>query len=344
MKYLFMPVITFVLICTLAYDGVPRPARSLRAIADERRLLIGACVSTRHLQANEDYRATLANEFNSIVAENDMKFHRLQPRKGEFAFGNADRLVAFAKENDMSVRGHTLMWHDSVPAWLKETAWSKEELREILKTHIETVLERYKGKIFAWDVVNEAITDEGEWRESIWYDTLGEDFLFDAFRWARETDPNTKLFYNDYSAEPVNTKSDRIYALVQDMKENGVPIDGVGFQLHIRAEDELDVESIRENIRRLANLGLEVHFTEVDVRIRKPVTEEKLALQAQRYRELMELFLSEPNCTAFLTWGVSDRYSWIPGHFEGYDDALLFDRAFLPKPAYEALYQSIEQN
>jgi len=319
-----------------------RTEDSLRSLAEPHQIFIGTCVSPRALLGDAQYAEILKNEYNMVTAENAMKFHQTQPQKGEFSFNNADTIVDFALQHDMKVRGHTLVWHLYQPKWLTEKKWEKDELNAILKNHINTVAGRYRGKIHAWDVVNEAIETDGSMRESFWYQTLGRDYIDNAFRWAREADPEALLIYNDFDSEGLSKKSDAIYNLVKGMQERGVPIDGVGFQLHVKAADYAHPDDIRKNIQRLGALGLEVHFTEIDVRVKLPADAAKLKQQAQCYRDLMNICLSEPNCTSFVTWGFTDKYSWVYRFFPGFGDALVFDKDYQAKPAYTGLQEILK--
>jgi endo-1,4-beta-xylanase len=204
----------------------------------------------------------------------------------------------------------------------------------------------YKGKIFAWDVVNEAVDDNNKMRESVWYKVIGPDYIEQAFRFAREADPDAKLFYNDYNTEGMGSKSGAVYKMVKELKEKGVPIDGVGLQMHIGAApgEAPSAKALAANIKRLNDLGLEVHITEMDVKIQKlsGTDEEKFQKQADVYAMVLKTCLEAENCTALVTWGLTDQFSWIPG-FTGHPDApLLFDKKYQPKPAYHALIKVLQ--
>lgn len=309
----------------------------LRMLAERQHLSIGAAVSSRALKEDAVYGEYLTQEFNLLTAENAMKFRRLHPNPDRFDFERTDQLVSFALSNQMQVRGHTLVWHYSLPDWLKEGDWSRDEAITILENYIKTVVGRYRGQILAWDVVNEAVADDGTFRKSFWFEVIGPEYIEMAFRWAREADPDALLFYNDYGGEGLNNKSDAIYQLVKSLVEASVPIDGVGFQMHVAVGDSPPPQDVASNMNRLAELGLQAHITEMDVRIRQPAIPEDFARQAEIYQSMLEVCLTAENCDTFITWGFSDRYSWIPSHFQGWGDALLFDMAFQPKPAYDAL-------
>jgi endo-1,4-beta-xylanase len=215
-------------------------------------------------------------------------------------------------------------------------------------------MKHYAGKVFAWDVVNESFLADGSIEPSVWYDGPGIGFkgkgtayIEQAFRWAREADPKALLFYNDYDTEGINPKSDAVYEMVKDFRARGVPIDGVGIQAHIFKMDAADLASVKANIARLAALGLQVHITEMDVALDVDsagnlLDKSGLQKQADVYRLIAEACFAEPRCTAFMTWGITDKYSWIPQYTKGKQgDALLFDRAYKPKPAYAAVVEAL---
>ena len=314
----------------------------LRAIAQQKNFFVGTAVNAEILKNDASYRETLAREFNLVVAENSMKFHNLQPVRGQFDFEATDRIIDFALENNMAVRGHTLLWHRSVPDWLAQGDWSRQEVMNILETHIKTVVGRYRGKVSAWDVANEVLDGKGDLRDSFWRKAIGDDYVEMAFRWAREADPDALLMYNEFDAEGMNAKSDGVYAFVQALQAKGVPIDGIGFQSHFREGAHPSVNDISRNMARLDELGIAVHVTEMDVRIQQSASAAALVSQAETYQQMMQACLDAVNCNTFATWGFSDRYSWIPDAFEDYGRALPFDEDFKPKPTYQELVNTLE--
>jgi endo-1,4-beta-xylanase len=317
-------------------------------------MLIGAAVRPAQL-SEAAYASTLAHEFNMLEPEDALKWEVVHPEPRTFDFSQADQLVDFATRHGMKVRGHTLVWHRQNPKWLTEGKYNSSELAEILEKHIKTVVGHYRGKIFAWDVVNEA-SDElhpGQLRSTIWRDqpgiglaANGYAYMERCFRWAHEADPQALLFYNEGAdTEVVNPKSDAIYALIRDFRQRGVPIDGVGLQMHI-SNLHADVASISANIKRFTALGVQVHITEMDVAL--PVDAEgnarveDLQTQADVYRQIATACLSHPGCTAIQTWGFTDKYSWIGSHSKKTQGAaLLFDRNYRAKPATEALRNAL---
>ena len=310
--------------------------RYLRDLAEQRGFFIGTAVSTGAFARGETtYCEVLKHEFNVLVAENMMKFSELCPSQNNYNWTTADALVDFAVANGMKLRGHTLVWHQQLPRWVTNGTWTAQAAQALLEQHIKTVVGRYRGKIWSWDVVNEAIADTGDLRtDSFWYQHIGPEYIAMAFRWAHEADPEATLYYNDYEAEALSPKSDAIYGLVRALKQADVPLHGVGWQMHLTEGWRVTMEH-RRNAERLRELGLELSVTEMDVRLKTPATAAQLESQAVSYREALEFALE--HCVALLTWGFTDKYSWIPGFRSGYGAALPFDDDYQPKPAYNAM-------
>jgi endo-1,4-beta-xylanase len=321
----------------------PRTGSGLRDLAGQRGFLVGAAVDPSLLSVDA-YARTLGGEFNLVVPENAMKFAATEPARGQYNFCGADQVVAFAQANGMKIRGHTLVWQQSLPTWLTQGNYSSADAAKILQDHIAAVAGRYKGKLIAWDVVNEAIAYGAPYgpQPSYWLTMLGSGYVEMAFRWARDADPTAKLFYNDTGGEGLGAKSDAVYNLVAGLVSRGVPIDGVGLQMHATLAGAPSASSISTNLKRLGALGLEVHITEMDVRLPVPASANDLAVQAAVYRNVLSACLENSNCTALLTWGVSDANSWIPAAYPGFGAALLFDPQFLPKPAMAAIEGLLE--
>lgn len=316
----------------------------LRDLAEARGLSIGAAVQVSALD-DDAYAGLLAREFNLVVPETAMSFKSTRPDRSQFDFSLGDRVVAFAQEHNMAVRGQVLVWDHQLPDWLVEGDFSRDAWLAILKEHIQVTVSHYRGKVVAWDVVNEAIDDDGLLRDTIWMRNIGPGYIALAFRWAREADPNVLLFYNDHLGEGLNRKSQAIYALASGLLQAGVPIDGIGMQMHTWLEGPPGADELAANMQRLADLGLRVQITEMDVRTQyHPSTNEteKLDLQADMYRQAITTCLAAPNCDTFITWGLTDRYSWIPGFSGTPDIPLLFDMQSQPKPAYDAVRQALE--
>lgn len=319
-------------------------AVTLRSLAQARHIWVGTAVAVHPLDNDPSYAQLLRKEFNILTPENDMKFEVVHPEPDRYDFSGADEIVAFARQNGMLVRGHTLVWDNQLPEWVVNGTFSRSEWLSLLQNHIYMVAGHFRGKVAAWDVVNEALDDQGGLRDTIWLRAIGPEYIALAFRWAHEADPDALLFYNENGAEGLNRKSQAVYALVKGLREAGVPVHGVGFQMHTWLGGPPPKEELLANMERLGELGLQVQITEMDVRIQysQQALTERLALQAEEYRTVFGACLDAPNCTAFLTWGATDRYSWIP-YVTGKPDApLLFDEAGVPKAAYYSLVELME--
>ncbi|HET6176632.1 MAG TPA: endo-1,4-beta-xylanase [Candidatus Sulfotelmatobacter sp.] len=243
---------------------------SLREAASPSGVLIGTAVRPG-LLSEAAYSATLAREFNMVEPEDAMKWWVVRREAGAFDFRAGDEVVRYAQAHGMKVRGHCLVWDHNNPDWLVQGHFSPSQMSQLLKEHITTEMKHYAGPVFAWDVVNEALDEKGQLKDSPWYNQPGIGFaekgtayVEQAFRWAHEADPKALLFYNENGGEGLTTKSDAIYAMVKDFKHRGVPLDGVGLQMHISRLD-IDTAPIAANIARLTALGLLVHITELDV-------------------------------------------------------------------------------
>jgi endo-1,4-beta-xylanase len=330
-------------------------AQTLREYADKIGVLVGTAVQPSRF-SEPAYATTLAREFNMIEAENAMKWGAIRPDRDTFSFKSGDEIIDFARTRNMKVRGHCLLWSEYNPAWLSKGQFTTGQLSDLLRAHITTVIKHYSGKIFAWDVVNEAFEADGDIESSLWYDSpgiglkgKGTAYIEQAFRWARAADPKTLLFYNDYDSEGLNAKSDAVYSMVKDFKQRDVPIDGVGLQMHIFNLSTKDITDLDANISRLAALGLQVHITEMDVALPLDAKGElanpaDLMRQADIYRYVANACFRHPRCTAFQTWGFTDKYTWVPGFTKGAKGApLLFDQSYARKPSYKALLDALQQ-
>jgi Beta-1,4-xylanase len=341
-----------------AQDGAesPRPFRNTRELPSLKeiyadRFLVGFATGLEFFQMEE----MLAHHYNALTPGNEMKWASVQPAPGRFNFTAADLQARFAEEHGMKLIGHTLVWHAQTPGWVWEhpdgRPRTREEGLELLEEHIRAVAGRYAGRIYQWDVVNEAVEQHGgvwQLRDSPWLRVIGEDYIEHAFRIAHEADPNALLFYNDYSTTDPG-KRDRIYQLAKDLLDKGVPIHGIGMQGHWSLYGP-SPERIRAAIEKFASLGLKVSITELDVSVyeysdrsnRYPtgLPETLLHQQAERYAELFRIFDEYQHVIDRVTfWGTTDLYSWLNHHPEPNrpDHPLLFDRVGEPKPAFWAV-------
>jgi endo-1,4-beta-xylanase len=325
--------------------------QTLREAADSAHVLVSAAVRPS-LLSEAAYSATLAREFNMVEAEDAMKWWTVRHEEGGFDFREGDDVVGFARAHGMKVRGHCLVWDHNNPEWLTQGRFTPAQMSHLLREHINTVMKHYAGQVFAWDVVNEAMEENGRFKDSPWYNQpgiglaeKGSGYIEQAFRWAHEADPQALLFYNEAEGEGLNRKSDAIYAMVKDFKGRGVPIDGVGLQMHISSLD-LDPAPIGANIARLTALGVQVHITELDVSLPLDADgiagHDDLVRQAEVYRAVVRACLQNQGCSAIQTWGFTDKYSWVGSHSHGTRGAaLLFDRAYKSKPAYDVVLEEL---
>ena len=284
------------------------------------------------------YRKLAEAQLTSVTPENAMKWGPVEPQRGAFDWRDADALVAFAKANGEKVRGHTLVWHEQLPGWLVSGSFTPADIRELMVAHIAAEAGRYRGWIYAWDVVNEAFADDGTWRRSIFYDAMGPDYVAIALRAAHAADPGAKLYLNDYNIESEGPKMRALYDLVAKLKHDGAPLDGVGLQSHfVLGRVPADLQEV---MAKFAALGVEVAITELDVRLPLPADDPALALQAKDYASVVEACRKTPRCVGVTTWGVTDGRSWIPSFFAGYGAALPFDAKYRPKPAVAAIIRA----
>lgn len=265
-----------------------------------------------------------------------MKWDATENSRGSFNFGNADQTVNFAQQHGRLLRGHTLVWHSQLPPWVSSIG-DAATITSVIQNHVTTLVNRYKGKIYAWDVVNECLNDDGSLRSSVFSRLLGEQFIDIAFKAARAADPSAKLYINDYSLDGPGAKLNAMVSLVNRLRSRGVPIDGIGSQAHLILGQ---VGNVQSSLQTLASTGLELALTELDIRISTPVTAAKLAQQQSDYNTVAKACLAVSNCVGITTWGVSDRDSWINDAFPNYAQPLLWDTNFVRKAAYTGVDQA----
>jgi endo-1,4-beta-xylanase len=324
-----------------------RESDSLRAAAAPTKRHIGVAAATWFFE-NPEYGRVLAREFDSLTAENEMKWYAIEPEPGRFRFEAADRLVAFAEAHGMRVRGHTLVWHSQLAPWV--ATLTGDALRGAMLKHTTETVAHYRGRVQQWDVVNEALDDSGKLRTDSPFSALGFEYLADAFRAARAADPKAELFYNDYDIEaPGSQKTTGAYDLVKRLKQSGVPIDGIGFQMHVDPRRFPSADEIRQNFERFAALGLRIELTEIDVPIGEiPGSEnEKLRAQSEIARGVVKACLAVPACSGFTFWGLTDRHSWLSSpewaklRGNGPHRALLLDEHYRRKPVYDGVLAAL---
>lgn len=313
---------------------------------------VGVALSAQRL-TEPAYAQTAAAQFNQVTPENEMKWDTIEPNPGEFNFGPADAVVAFAAENGMQVRGHTLVWHSQLPAWV-EALTGADAVRAAMTSHIQGVIahfrEAFPGTVVGWDVVNEAMTAQGgmvSYRDSVFYRELGEGFIAEAFQIARAADPEAQLFYNDFGIEGMGGKATATFDMVSALVAASVPIDGIGLQMHTVSDDRgPGLGELEANIARYTQLGVRIDISEMDVSL-CGIGNSSFALESQRFRynRVVSACLASPACSSITVWGLADPHSWLNSN--GCNTAtvqpmpLVFDAAYARKPAWWGIYDAL---
>ncbi|MEU4337043.1 endo-1,4-beta-xylanase [Micromonospora lupini] len=308
---------------TVAMTSAANAGTTLGASAAEKGRYYGAAVPAFKL-SDSQFASIVNREFNQLTPENEMKWDATEPQQGRFTYSGGDQIVAHAQSHGMLVRGHTLLWYQQQPGWAQ--GMSGTALRNAAINHVTQVATHYRGKIYAWDVVNEAFADGGSGgRRDSNLQRTGNDWIEAAFRAARAADPGAKLCYNDYNTDGINAKSTGIYNMVRDFKSRGVPIDCVGFQSHLGTSVPGDYQA---NLQRFADLGVDVQITELDIT--------QGSNQANAYAQVTRACMAIARCTGITVWGVRDSDSW-----RGNDNPLLFDRSGNKKAAYTSVLNAL---
>lgn len=359
MKRIVLYLVFVAFAATSLYAAKPKTLRE----AFKKKFYIGVALNrSQYLGLDSGANKVVPKQFSAIVAENCMKSEKLQPREGEFFFDDADKFIAYGQKYKMFITGHTLIWHSQTPRWFFVDKDGKEVSREVLiermRNHIHTVVTHFKGKVKGWDVVNEAIEDDGSYRKSRFYRIIGEDFIKLAFQFAHEADPKAELYYNDYSMA-IPSKREGVVKMVKSLKEQGVKVDGIGMQGHI-GMDYPEVSEFEKSILAYSSLGVKVMITELDLSAlptpqgnrganisdmaayqekinpyKNGIPADAEALWENRYLDFFKLFLKHKDKISRVTlWGVSDAGSWknnfpVRGRT---DYPLLFDRNYNAKP------------
>jgi len=306
-------------------------------------LYMGTAVNYWHL-TETPYYTTETTQYNLITAESCCKVKTTEPQQNHFEYTQCDKVIESARGAGQTVRGHCLVWGDFNPSWFTNGNFNANQLKNILENHVDNVMRHYKDEksMISWDVVNEALgnwNDPQFYKNNQWYPALNN-YVDLAFIKAGKTDSSKKLFYNDYGAEDMGKKSDRQYDMVKSMLERGIPIHGVGFQLHVTTEAAPSTADLRANMLRLGELGLDVHMTEIDVKCANgggSCTDAKLKTQATIYARLLDVCLDTPNCKSYQSWGFTDKYTWLSSTYK----PLPFDASYKAKHAYDSLLSTL---
>ncbi len=337
----------------ISADQVTGPG-SLKVHAAHRGFLYGCAVSAPLLARDPDYAALIREQANIVVSENSMKWGPMRPSIDTFRFDDADALVAFAEANQMKIRGHNLCWHRQLPTWFQDQA-TVANARALLTTHIQTVVGRYAGRMHSWDVVNEAIlVSDGRadgLRDSPWLQLIGPDYIELAFQTARQADPQALLTYNEYGIEGEDDASEKKRAatliLLRRLKARRIPLDACGIQSHLTAGKPCGA-GLSNFLAAVRLLGLQIFLTEMDVNDRELPAPDDLrdASVAATYGSYLDLALREPSLRAVLTWGITDRATWLNGEGARPDKlperCLPFDRDLKPVKAFFAMRNSFD--
>ena len=306
---------------------------------------LGASVNPRLLAENEAYRNIASNEFTSMTAENHMKMMLIHPAADRFDFSKGDEIVAFAAKTGKRMHGHTLVWHNQVPQWMKDFQGDQKAWEDLLKNHIKTVVTHYKGKVSGWDVVNESFLDDGSLRPSLWADHI-PDYIAKSFQWAHEADPNALLFYNDYGQDGHPKKMQAILDLVAELQKRKIPIHGLGLQMHINVDSKRT--EIARVIEQSAQTGLAIHFSELDIAV-NPKNNPDYIYQDSTQNELFQFIFTSFRAIparqqyGITFWNISDKDSWLRGYFKRPKEyPLLFDETYTKKAGYPSLVNYLQ--
>lgn len=301
---------------------------------------VGVAISYPDLLTNPIYNAIALKQFNSFTPENIFKPGYLHPALNEFNWADADTLVAICTKNNARIHGHTLIWHQQLPDWINDFQGTAEEWDQLMKTHIQTVMQHFKGKVAGWDVVNEAFNEDGTLRNSIWRQKIGTSYLEKAFRYAHEADPNALLFYNDYNLESNVIKRNVVINYLNDLRNRGVKVDGIGLQMHISLGNP-DESQIAGALQQVVANQYQLHLSEIDISVNllnnNPNPDAAtFDRQANLLAKIAGLYKAIPVQYKYgiTFWGVSDGNSWIRPYYNRQDYPLLYDDNYHPKPAY----------
>lgn len=358
--YLLLPIFLFmVLSCEESVTENTEELPALKEVYKDHFVIGGALNQNQVANPNSKAMELVKQQFNSITPENLLKWQNVHPEPDSFNFHPADQYVQFGETHDMFIVGHTLVWHNQTPDWVFTDQDGKElnrsDLLERMENHISAVAGKYSGKINGWDVVNEAFEDDGSYRETEWYKIIGEDYIEQAFQFARNADSSAQLYYNDYNLWKPE-KREAVIALVEDLQSKGIKIDGIGMQAHLGFEDP-PVEQVEASIQAFSELNTDVMITELDINVTRTLIEKDIEFEgelpdslqqqlASRYADLFNLFDKHRDKISRVTfWGVNDGQSWL--NYRDDDNRknypLLFDRENEPKPAFYSVIEVVNE-
>ena len=330
---------------------VVQPGANVTKTLKEKALFpVGAAVTVAHLKES-DFSATFKNNFSQLSAEYEMKMSNIWTSASSYSFSNTDYLVDYARQNNMKVHGHVLLWHQTFPEWFKTAAYDSTNFENSVKTYIQTVVSKYKGRIVSWDVANEIFADNGSLRvDATIYKTFKDPIGFygRCFKYARSADPDVKLFYNDYDQVLNAAKRTAVFNMVDRFRKEGYPIDGIGDQFHTTTWTSKS--TISSGLTDLASKGLLIHISELDIRVNQDksntyvFTTAEMQKQTDMYTAVVTAFESLPQSQKFAitTWGITDKYTWLTGWWHPLEYPLLFDKVYAKKKAYEGFLSGLK--
>ncbi len=305
----------------------------------------GAAIQTKHIE-DGNYVRLMRDEFSSMTAEYEMKMSPMYNDPSGIDFSDTDAFMELADALDLRVHGHALIWHSATPSWIENFSGSDAEFEALIENYIKAVVGRYRGRIASWDVVNEAFEDGGSnpLRNSVFRQKLGDDYVAKCFQWAREADPDVLLFYNDYGMSTNGSKLDRVMSMIDDFREREIPIDGVGYQMHI-SYNWPPIEQIQGATAKAISRGLLLHYSELDIRVNPQADQTSYTQEldnrfTNRMMEIVDLYNDIPDDLQFgiTMWGVKDDDTWLRSFWENPDEwPLLYNEDFTPKTAYQSI-------
>ncbi|CAG8077332.1 unnamed protein product [Penicillium nalgiovense] len=289
------------------------------------------------------YLTQLSNtdDFGQITPGNSQKWDATEPSQNTFSYTNGDVIADLAAKNGQKLRCHALVWHSQLPSWVSSGSWTNATLLAAMKNHITNVATHYKGKCYAWDVVNEALNEDGTYRDNVFYKHIGEAYLPIAFATAAAADPDVKLYYNDYNIESAGSKSSGAQRIVKLVQQYGAKIDGVGLQGHFIVGSTPSQSAQTTNLAAFTALGVDVAYTELDIRMTLPSTTALLTQQSTDYKNTVAACMANTKCVGITIWDYTDKYSWVPSTFSGQGDACPWDKNLVKKPAYAGILAAL---
>ncbi len=301
---------------------------------------IGSAINFNELESDTLYKSIALKQFNSITPENIFKAEQLHPNPFVFNWAEADSLVSFCQNNDKTIHGHTLIWHQQLPPWILEYQGTSFDWEQLMKVHIQTIMRHFKGKVKAWDVVNEAFNEDGTLRNSIWKQKIGIGYIEKAFLFASEADPEALLFYNDFNLESNPSKRKSVLSFFNSLRNRGVKVDGIGIQMHISTYYP-EPSQIANSFQEVVADHYKIHVSELDISINPLgkdiiLSEKLLNEQANLLASVVLTYNQVPKQYQYgiTFWGISDKNSWIRSFYNRVDYPLLYDDNYLPKPCY----------